>query len=606
MSISHRKIQSVGKVLVPRGDRLKATVLKTLKTCSDLVGSTLGPGGMNVIIERQETGLPPVVTKDGVTVFKSLGFHDPVQQIILETAREASIKTAAEAGDGTTTATILSELLTSNIQKLVDENPHWSPQFVSKEVENIFKDLVTPFLESQRLECSLQDKTDSNGVVTPLRKRSYDVARISANGDKELAEAVMKCFDIVGDSGNVTITEASGESKYEVEKIEGFPIAMGYEESCGVYWPEFVNDKATQQCVLNKPIWILYHGQVRDFNEVLMPAELLAQAASQGKANPNIVVVATGFSDQFLANCASTFATKNSVRVYPLLAPRDRSVTAQLDFLHDVAALTGAVVFDPLTRPLNKFEDLKEFGWHPSGPMPTLFEASRFRCSIIGRSDEDLIIDRVEALEKQMDKQSSGQYDKDQLKERIAKLTSGIARLYVRGPSNGEVKERRDRAEDAVCAVRSALKLGALPGGGYTWISLANKLKNQKVLSSYQLSELGEAAINSVLVPSIEELVERLYTNAGYTKDEARGFMAKIGASSEPKVYDLQKQKLADPLELGLLDSYSAAFDALRNAISVAGRLGTCGGAVAFARDVELERQEAAAAIEYDQNTGRF
>lgn len=572
--------------MVPRGDRLQKLIEDTLKTCSDIVGSTLGPGGMSVVIERQETGLAPIVTKDGVTVYKSLGFQDPIQQVLMETAREASVRTAAEAGDGTTTATILSQALVSNISDLTKSHPHLSPQTVTRQLDKLFVDVMEPALKSWALPCDLAEN----------RQRCWNVARISANGDTALADAVMQCYDIVGDLGNVTITEASGKSEYEVKQIEGFPIPMGYEESCGTFWPEFINDKATQQVVMEKPLWLLYNGTIRDFNDIFLIATNVAEAASQRKCSPAIVVVANGFSETFVANCAASFATKGAVRVYPLLAPRSIQKTAQQDFLHDLAALTAAKVFDPALTPLDTLSSLNDLGNRPAGP--TTFEAGRFRSLVVGRADEDLVLERVDLLLAQNANQNGGEYDKNVMNERIAKLTSGIARLTVRGASNGEVKEKRDRAEDAVCAVRSAIKYGALTGGGATWMRLAHYLA---VESSKSKAKLSPLIIEKIIVPSLEAVVERLYSNSGFDDESITTMMTTMAASvgSKPVSFDIQTGEWVDPVEAGLLDSYSAVRDSLRNAISVSNLLGTCGGAVVFTRDAELERREGVEAMEY-------
>lgn len=579
MSISHHKVQSVAKIMVPKGKELQNIIRSTLNTCSDLVGSTLGPGGMSVIIERQETGLPPVVTKDGVSVYRALGFQNPVQQVLMETAREASIKTAQEAGDGTTSATILSDSIVSNMFDVTDKNPHLSPQVITRTLEKLFVKIIEPMLKSWALPCDLNEN----------RKRCWDVARISANGDVALADAVMECYDIVGDLGNVTITEASGKSEYEVKQIEGFPIPVGYEESCGTFWPEFVNDKATQQAVLSKPLWILYNGTIRDFNDIFVIAQSVAEAASEGKCSPAIVVAATGFSEMFIATCAASFQTKGAVRIFPLLAPRSIQKTAQQDFLHDLAALTGAKVFDPLTTPLEGVSGLSDLGGLAG---PTSFEAGRFRSIVVGRGDDDLLLSRVDELVKQLDHQSGGEYDKNVLNERIAKLTSGIARLTVRGASNGEVKEKRDRAEDAVCAVRAAIKHGALPGGGVTWLKLGD------MLSGYvDATTATDIVIKKIIVPALKSLVRRLFTNAGYTEEEANGIIA--GMMKDGKAIDLQTGERIDPVEKGLLDSFPAVSNSLYNAISVSKSMGICGGAIVFTRDPELERKEAVESMEY-------
>lgn len=562
-----------------RGLGLQTLINKTLSTCADLVGATLGPGGMPVVIERQESGLPPIVTKDGVTVFKALGFQDPTQQVLMEAAREASIRTAAEAGDGTTTATILSAELVRGLTVHSTNNPHISPQLIVRKLKTIFDEILEPSLKSWALPC----KMDKN------RERLFNVARISANGDAPLAKAVMECFDLVGDEGNVTITEASGDSVYEVEKIDGYPVMMGYEESCGPFFQEFINDKATQQSIVKKPLWVLYHGIVNDFNETFMITQMVADEASARRCTPNVVVVATGFSDSFRAQCAATFKMEGAVRVFPLLAPRNVQNTSQLDFLEDLSALTGAKVFNPLSNPLDKWESLDDFGYRYPGP--DRFEAGRYRSTIVGFADELLVIDRADAIDKQIASQSSSNYDKDLLKERKAKLTSGIARLIVRGASNGEVKERRDRAEDAVCAVRSAIKHGALAGGGLTWIRLVDPAKFAG------LDAISAGIVKNIVVPALLAPIRKLFLNAGYDTAEIEDKLKTMDENDAQ--FDLTKGLWLPAGDETLLDSYSAVREALANAISVAGSMGTCGGVVVFGRDAELERREAVEAAEY-------
>lgn len=564
---------------MPRGKALQDVILKTVKTASDLVGATLGPGGMSVVIERQETGLPPIVTKDGVTVYKALGFQDPVQQILMESAREASIRTAAEAGDGTTTATILSEAFVAKIAELTRANPAVSPQLITRKLQKLFDSAMEPFLKTQSLPCSM----DKN------RDRLFNVARISANGDSDLATAVMKCFDLIGDEGNVTISEASGASEYIVEKIEGFPIAMGYEESCGIFFPEFINDPASQQCILQKPLWVLNHGVISDFNDVFQVAQNVALAASEGKCSAAMVVVATGFSETVKAQCAASFKTPGAIRIFPLLAPRTIQKTSQIDFLEDLSALTGAKVFNPLNAPLVAFETLQDFGMQEG---PTSFEIGRFKASVIGFADELLVIDRADVIDKQLAGSATSELDRQLLKERKAKLTNGIARLIVRGSSNSEVKEKRDRAEDAVCAVRSAIKYGALRGGGLIWLDLCSHLGHQEFKDP-----LESKIVRAIVLPALCEPVKRLYVNAGYTEAAAEAQAREV--ASREQQFDLMTGAWLEKTDESLLDSYSAVRDALRNSISVANLLGTCGGAIVFGRDAELERREAIEANEY-------
>lgn len=580
MSLSHQKVKSVAKVMTTRGAKLQSLIESTMKTASDLVGSTLGPGGMSVVIERQESGLPPYATKDGVSVYRAMAFTDPTQQVLMETAREASVRTAAEAGDGTTSTAILSEALVRKISELTTAEPKLSPQLITRKLQKSFSSIMEPALRAMKLDCNFADTRD----------RLWNVARISANGDAPLADAVLKCFDIVGDEGNVTISESSGPSDYQIEKINGYPISVGYEDCCGPFFPEFINDAATQQCIFKKPMWILNHGTLNDYNEIFQPAMMVADAASQGDASPYIVVVATGFSESFRAQCAASMKREGAIRIFPLLAPRTIQQSSQLDFLEDMAALTGAKLFNPATDSLAGFKSLSEFGGY-SGP--TSFEIGRFRGSVIGFADPMLLEERVSAIDSQLSGSAISELDCQLLKERKAKLTSGIARLIVRGSSNGEVKERRDRAEDAICAVRSAIKYGALRGGGLTWLRLGDVLLKAKT------DDLTKLIMKTVAVPSVVAVVERLFSNAGFTHEETREIILKM--ADIDTVYDLTANEWLPVGDETLLDSFSAIRDALRNAISVAGLLGTCGGAVVFPRDSILERHEAIEASDYNK-----
>lgn len=590
MGIQYQKVKSVSKLMLNRGPELQGLIQRTLKTCSDLVGSTLGPGGLTVVVEHQETGMPPVITKDGVTVFRNLGFKDPAAQVLMESARDAAVRTATEAGDGTTTATILAEAFSRQTQEFCNRNPEVSPQRVARILRELVDTEVLPRLQELRIRPQLGDPAG--------RAALHAVARTSANGDTELATAVLACFDAIGDAGNVTIAEATGPSKYVVQKIEGYPVPGGYEDSCGQFYQKFVNDPGTQSMVLERPAFILHHGRISDYN-MLWPvltqiAGLIGTDAGEvggQRLTHNVVVAATGFSETVLANLAVMFPSEGTLNVYPLLVPMSPIRTGQHDFLADLASLTGGAIFDPLEYPLQNFEP------QDLGVGPTAFEATRFRSNVIGRRDEVLVLERVDQIEKQLGEAAISELERTLLRERVAKLTSGIARLVVQGSSYGDVKERRDRAEDAICAVRGAIRDGALPGGGAVLSEL-----------SYELAKLGDpegtlgvrddygTVAARVLAPALLEPVLRLFTNAGYTPEKAKEMTYELDVDH---VYDLSARRWVDPVKAGVLDSLPAVRDAIRNSASIAAQLGTCGGVVAFPRDLDLERTEARDTAEF-------
>lgn len=533
--------------MLSRGSDLQNLILQTLKTCSDLVGSTLGPGGMSVVIERQEENMPPIVTKDGVTVFRSLGFTDPTAHVLMETARDASIRTASEAGDGTTTATILAEAFVRYTQEYCNKHPQVSPQLVVRTLQKTFKNVIEPKIDSMLIRPTMGTPEGQTQL--------HAVAKVSANGDSDLADAVMQCFDIIGDAGNVTIVEATGPSKYVVQKIEGYAIPLGFEECCGPFYQKFVNDPGAQQCLLDRPSFIVYHGRITDFNMLYPILNMIAGAVNDGvqlvegkKLTHNVVILATGFSETVLAQLAGGFVMEGTLNVFPLLAPMSAVRTGQFDFLMDIAAMSGASMMDPLEKPLQNFsmDDL--------GVGPTSFECTRFRSSVIGFRDELLLFDRIDQIQKQLTEVAASDLDKILLRERLAKLTSGIARLIVQGPSNGEIKERRDRAEDAVCAVRGAIKYGALPGGGVVLSELVTLLV-----------ENPDPIVAEVMSSALLEPIIRLYVNAGFSPDIA----LQMTEGLEPgKTFDVLEGKWVDPVAGGILDSAPAVREAIRNSIS--------------------------------------
>jgi chaperonin GroEL len=562
------KVKSQPKVVTTGKNGLGKKVLSTMELVSDIVGSTLGPGGRPVLIERQEYGLPNVITKDGVTVFRSLGFEDSTSHCIMEAARDASVRTATEAGDGTTTATVLAYSIMKKTAEICAENPTISPQKISRDINQYFKDVIEPTILGMSKSVGIED-----------RETLTNIAKLSANGDDLLAQKVIECFDLVGDAGNVTIVEESGPSSYEVERIDGYPVSTGYEDSCGRYYPSFINEQGTASVKLDKPLFILNYGKINDIHSLFPIFTLLNDSDIS-----NVVVVATGFSDQVLGHLAINFS-QGSLKVYPLVVPMSPSPTGQLDFIEDLAAITGGKVLSNLGKTLANATE-KDLGFLPNGS----FEATRYRSNIIGIREEILVIERVEVLQKRLATAGS-RLDATILQERIGKVSGGIAKLRVVGPSTGDVKERRDRADDAVCAVRGALKHGYLSGGGKTLVRLATSL------------EFPSKHVCDVLAPAFIEPVRRMLTNAGLDNEAAKEVCFKL-SQDDDTVFDALKMEYVKALDGGILDSTPAVLEAIRNSINIATILGTLGGAVIFPRDKEFERREAKEAHDYLRNSG--
>jgi chaperonin GroEL len=580
MAFNYRKVKSASKEVKTRGPLLEKVILETMRTISDIVGGTLGPGGQPVLIERQEQDLSPIVTKDGVTVFRNLGFRDATAQVILESARDAAVRTATEAGDGTTTCTILSEAIVRLTYKFCKENPRMSPQRVVRKLMDIFQSHIEPTIRSLSTKAELADPDG--------KKMLHAVAKVSANGDIALADAVLNCFDLVGDGGNVTLTEFSGHTGYEVERIEGYPLpGVGFEDSCGKYQAKFINDPQHQRVFFEKPVFVVYHGQIRDIQSTVNLMEKVAHAWEHDGFSHNVVLVATGFSETVTAQLAFNFAQGGTINVVPMTIPPSPVAGGQLGVLEDICAFTGAKLLDQLSSPLETatIEDL--------GSFAKSFEMTRFRSTIFskdGALSEDgvsqdppnmfLVLEQVSRLDN-LKLDAASDLDKSFFEERIGKLTGGIARLKIIGSSSGEMRERRDRAEDAVCAVRGAIQHGVLPGGGWTLLRLIK-----------QLSTNEDPVISKVLCPALMSPVVRLLSNIGFQDSERNDIIKNIISNDSTDTFDAQESKFVNPFENGLLDSTPAVLEALRSSLSIASLLGTLGGAVVFPRDSVLEQQE--------------
>ena len=589
--MEYKKVKSAAKRVRTRGPELTDLILRTMRTCSMIVGDTLGPGGRPVLIERFEHALPPTVTKDGVTVFRSIGFQGD-EQVIMEAARDCSVRTAQSAGDGTTTATILAEAIVRNTMAYCKANPRVSPQRVVEKLRKCWQNKLEPDLLTLSTKVGL---TDPEQV-----KHLWAVAKVSGNGDEELADAVMKCYLECGDEGNVTIVEGAGNnSGYPVERIEGYPIPTGYDRCCGPFAPEFVNDSVAQRSWMPEPVFIVYNGKLNDMQTIFPLLQKIGEAWAMNSFNFNVVVAANSFSENVLAHFALNYKSPNGLKIFPLLAPLSPISNGQHEFLQDIAAVAGVIPFDPVTRPLEQgqlsdlgpiFED--EGGRSLKVRGCEAFEAGRFTSNILGRASEERVLLRIKDVRAQLERADS-EMERIIIQERLAKLTGGIARLKVIGNSDGETKERRDRAEDAVCAVRGAIKHGVLPGGGWALMCLVQSAM-----------EYGDTAVEEVMIPSLQEPVRRLLENAGLNKEEVASVIEDLLAGTAPvdgipicvnptSCYDASSHNWVNPWEAGLLDSTPAVMEAIRNALSIASLLGTLGGTVTFVRDGDLERKEA-------------
>jgi chaperonin GroEL len=565
-----KKVKSPAKFYCSNPSRLQDITVKTMDEIAEIVGSSYGPGGKTTLIESEYPGIPNTNTKDGVTIFKALGSQDPYKHLIIEQTRDAAQRTASEAGDGTTCTTIMSSTLVKNLFDYCKNNPKESPQRATRILKKIVKDILIPSVKESSIAIDLDNQH--------LLKK---VAQISANGDEEMAEAVIKAFDLVGygESSHVTIQELSGPGGYEVDLIEGLPIAIGFEESIGKFHTAFINDKGNQRCKLDKPLFLLFDGMINDIVPFVPLIEELGQRyVNEGNSDySNLVLVAHGFSESVLTQLAFNFSNPTTLNVVPMVTPMTNIKNSRLEFLYDLSAFTGAKIFD-MNNQVSKatIENL--------GQNMESFEYYRFRATVVGEPNEMDIEERAEELKIQL-KNAAGIAEKMDLEERLGKLTSGIAKLKIFGASNGELKEKHDRCEDAVCAVRSAIKHGALPGGCRVLTNLASMLDD-----IYDESNRDYTLVQTVIIPSLMEPLRKLLDNAGYSIEEIQKIITDYFVNPD-KVYDIENMEFGDPEVLGIFDAAQAVIQTLENSVSIASVMGNLGGIICSPRDNQLELQ---------------
>jgi len=303
--------------------------------------------------------------------------------------------------------------------------------------------------------------------------------------------------------------------------------------------------------------------------------------ADQGNSDfKNVVVIAHSFGDSVLTSLAFNFPNPNSINVIPLTTPLSPIANAESEFLKDISAFTGAKIFD-----MNNA--LSDANPNDFGINVEKIQVSRFSTTIVGNPEPLNIESRIEDLTNQ--KKDSNKIQKQILDERIGKLSSGIAQLQIIGSSMGEIKERTDRAEDAVCAVRAAINNGCLPGGCRFLLNVIFELCDK-----YKENEI----VDEVLTPSLLKPFTMLLSNAGYSDDETDAIYLKLMQDSK-LVYDVENQVYGSAEKLGIFDASLAVEQALRNAFSIASVMGTLGGIVAYPRDGVFEREQAGADIDY-------
>ena len=547
-------VKSKSKDLIDDPQQLADVVETTINRMCNIVQKTLGPGGRAVLIERE--GLNPLVTKDGVTVVKSLGMSNASHNIVLDTCKEISLNTARDAGDGTTTAIVLANGLVKNGKVFMKNNPKYNPQRFVRELQDCYKTVIVPYLKE---------------VAVPVKKDEdlHRVALISSNGDEEIAEAVVKAFLAAGDDGTVLIQEDQGGGM-RVETIDGYIVTSGLRD-LGAIGSAFMNDKAGQQVRMDSGLVVLYDGVI---NDLVLPAAIqFAFEGSEEVFGKPILVLAHGFSDDVIGKFLKT--SKGGVTVLPVKVPKSTLANSKTMFLQDMAALTGATVMDPANAPSFIAPNFGSF---------ISVKTNTYECFIQCESDSTLLEERVSELKSILGAANS-EHDRSHLRAAIGKLTGGISTVWVGGMSDAEVRERRDRVQDAVEAVRSAVAEGIVAGGAATHLGIIERIHRSK----------NPKPSWEVMAQALTAPFEALLSNCG-EEDQIvsmkKIIFSNLDAEQRPRlIFDAQNHETVDPFKAGIVEPAKVHRVAIGNAISVASLLVTLGGIVVSPRDSSLEAQ---------------
>jgi chaperonin GroEL len=492
---------------------------------ANAVKVTLGPKGRNVIIGKSFGG--PNVTKDGVTVAKEIELKDPLENMGAQMVKEVASKTNDLAGDGTTTATVLAQAIVKEGLKNVaaGANPMALKRGIDKAVEAIVADL------------GKQAK-----VVGSDSEKIKQIASISANNDEVIGELIATAFGKVGKEGVITVEEAKGTDTY-VDVVEGMQFDRGYLS------PYFVTNPEKMNVELENPYILLYDKKVSSLKELLPILEPIAQS---GKP---LLIIAEDVDGEALSTLVVN-KLRGALKIAAVKAPGfgDRRKA----MLEDIAILTGGTVIAEESGYTLENATLEMLG------TAEKITIDKDNTTIVnGAGDADLIKNRVNQIKSQMETTTSD-YDKEKLQERLAKLAGGVAVLYVGAASEVEMKEKKDRVDDALHATRAAVEEGIVAGGG---VAL---LRAKLALTSIKADNADEATGIQIVARAVESPLRTIVENAGL---EGSVVVAKVSEGTGDFGYNAKTDEYVDMLKAGIIDPKKVTRVALENAASVAGMI---------------------------------
>ncbi len=494
-------------------------------TLANAVKVTLGPKGRNVVLEKKFGA--PAITKDGVTVAKEIELEDPIENMGAQMVKEVASKTADIAGDGTTTATVLAQAIIAEGLKNVaaGANPMDLKRGIDKAVEQVIADL--------------QRQSQTVGTDTG---KIEQVATISANNDNTIGKLIAEAFIKVGKEGVITVEEAKGTDT-TVEVVEGMQFDRGYIS------PYFVTNSEKMEAELQNPYILIYDKKISAMKDIL---HILEKVAQSGRP---LLIIAEDLEGEALATLVVN-KLRGTLKVAAVKAPGfgDR----RKEMLQDIAILTKGIVISEEQGYKLEGADLSYLG---SAASVTI---DKDNTTIVdGKGEKENITARVNQIKAQMETTTSD-YDKEKLQERLAKLSGGVAVLYVGAATEVEMKEKKDRVDDALHATRAAVEEGIVPGGGVAYIrSIAS-------LDSFKGINEDETTGVQIVKRAIEEPLRQIVVNSGI---EGSIVVQKVKEGTADYGFNARTEVYENLLGAGVIDPTKVTRIALENAASIAGML---------------------------------
>jgi len=496
---------------------------KGVDALANAVKVTLGPKGRNVVIDKKYGA--PQITKDGVTVAKEIELTDAYENMGAQMVKAVASKTSDDAGDGTTTATVLAQsLITVGLKNVTaGANPMDLKRGIDKAVIKVVENL----------------KGQSKNIGDDNQKIEQ-VATISANNDNVIGKLIAEAMQKVGKEGVITVEEAKGTDT-EVKTVEGMQFDRGYIS------PYFVTDAEKMEAVLENPFILIYDKKISSMKDLLPILETTVQTGRP------LVIIAEDVDSEALATLVVN-KLRGSLRIAAVKAPGfgDR----RKEMLEDIAVLTGGTVISE-----DRGYKLETATIEMLGKAEKISIGKENTTVVNGSGDKETIKARVSQIKSQIETTTSS-YDKEKLQERLAKLSGGVAVLYIGAATEVEMKEKKDRVDDALSATRAAVEEGIIPGGGVAYIRAIVDLENFKGENEDETTGIN------IVKRALEEPLRQIIANAG---GEGSIIVQKIKDGKGDFGYNARIEKYENLFESGVIDPTKVARVALENAASIAG-----------------------------------